>query len=399
MSLPSFGRPSRVVAALALSIGFGSGLGGCINTFDPMLYLGSRDAGPTPIDAFSPVEDDAFDPVDAAAVTDVLEPPDAFSAIDAPTDAPVLDGGPPVFPLADYCSGETVPELVLPAGASSISVAIDTRLLNDNGSGELTCSREAARGPDGFATVRMGANDRWHFHFRHVGDPDAILYVLPSCDVRLCTEVVADACNTAADEHLTVTTGSMPVDYFLALDTPDVAGLTGSLEVIHPTCGNGILEHSETCDGTARCGTDCRAELSGAFLEEANPNDDRFSANHILGMGPIMVTGRIVTSCEVDWFMIDVPEGADVDAALLTSTGTACGASRPQIELDLFRESGSLPIATGIEAGGGPCAAIASATAPGARNLAAGRYFLRVYALNDIVDRPFTYGLNVTVTP
>ncbi|MBN8614029.1 MAG: hypothetical protein J0L92_25755 [Deltaproteobacteria bacterium] len=394
MSPSSFGRPSRVLVALAL----GSGLGGCVNTFDPMLYLGTGDAGPTPVDAFVPVEDDAFDPVDAGEAIDAFAP-DAFSPVDAPIDAPMLDGGPPIFALADYCTGEVVPRIMLAAGASSMSVAIDTRDMRDHGSAELTCSRETASGPDGFASVSMGANDRWHFHFRHVGDADPVLYVLPSCDVRLCTEVVADACNTGADEHLTVATGSTPVDYFLAIDTADAAGLTGSLEIIHPTCGNGMIEHSETCDGTARCGTDCRAELSGAFLEEANPNDDRFSANHILGMGPVMVTGRVVTPCEVDWFMIDVPEGADVDAELLTSTGTACGTSRPQIELDLFRESGSLPIATGIEAGGGACAAIASASAPGARNLAAGRYFLRVYALNDTVDRPFTYGLNVTVTP
>lgn len=313
------------------------------------------------------------------------------------------DAGPPVFRLADYCSGETVPAITLPDGASSTSMAIDTRGLADNGSSELSCARRTPTGPDGFATVTMAANDRWHFHFRHVGEANPVLYVLPSCDVRLCASDVADTCDGGADEHLTITTGATGGTYFLGIDTPDAAGLTGTLEVIRPVCGNGLLEHSETCDDNNRapgdgCDENCRAELSvGGQLEEANPNDDRFSANHILGEGPITVTGRVATVCEVDWFMIDVPAGASVDARLLTATGAACTSTRPEhVELDLFRETGALPIATGVETGGG-CAAIDDTT-PGSTGLAAGRYFLRVYALNDFVDRPFDYGLRVTLT-
>ncbi len=346
----------RSLAPLAL-LGLSVSLGACINTFDPALY--ARDGGGA------------------------------------------LDAGAPPFALADEC-GATIPELVLPAGTSDLTIGIDTRGLSHVGD-RPSCLDRDAPGPDGFLRVQMGAGDRWHFHFRRTGTQDPALYVLrSSCDLRTCApNEAADLCGTSADEHLTfepTAAGS----YVVAIDSFDTAGLQGALQIIHPACGNSVLEHSETCDdGNTEpldgCDEQCRHELTPGNSAELEVNDDRFSANHVLPSGgTILVTGRVASVCESDWFAIDLTEGASLRAELLTAGGAACPATRPaNLELELRGANGQTSLALGSETTG--CAAIDPARDTGAAALPAGRYFVRVYARNDAIERPFDYGLRLTL--
>lgn len=416
MTQPPRSRSARHLATVSLataSLATSSLLAaGCIGTFDPALYM--RDAGADapeePVDAAMEELPDAFEgEIDAFSEIDAPPPdapPDAFVAADAPMDAPMLDGGPPVFTLADYCTG-SVPELDL-MGAPSRTIAIDTRALADDGSGDIAmCLGGAPTGPDGFFRVSIGAGERWHFHYRHVGDVNPALYVLDTCDLRMCRDnQVIDLCNSGADEHLTfqaTTAGT----YFVGVDSYGTGGLTGTIEAYRPVCGNGMREHSETCDDGGvvpgdGCDAECRDEITSGITDrgELEVNDDRFSANHVLLTPgtPLTVTGRIATACETDWFVLDLPATGSIEAELLTMAGASCMGSLDvpdPFTLELIASDGLTRVGSGTLASG--CPAIDPARDGFATGLPAGRYFLRIFGRAES-GRPFNYGMRVTMT-
>jgi cysteine-rich repeat protein len=342
---------------------------GCINTFDPSLF--ARDAGGPPADG-----------------------------------APTFDGGPPLLALADYCSGG-VPALTIPAGSTASSIGIDTTALIDDVSTDVTaCVRGSPTGPDGFARVQMEAGERWHFHFRHIGDANPALYVLDTCDPRRCRDDRAvNLCDQGADEHLSFEAPAAG-EYLIGLDTFDAVGLTGTLEIIRPVCGNGLLEHSETCDDGDReagdgCDEECRDEITSAPTDrgETEVNDDRFSANHVLaGTEPLLVTGRVASRCESDWFVLDVPADASLRAEITTSSGGSCAGSLDvpdPFTLDLLAADGLTVLGTATPVAN--CPAIDPSRDTFATSLPSGRYYLRLFgAVED--GRTFNYGLRITVT-
>lgn len=303
------------------------------------------------------------------------------------------------LPLADDCTeAADISALSLPAGVSERAYAIDTRTLRNDIDDTTACLGRRADGPEGFLRVDMSAGERWHFHMRRTGNDDPALYVLPSCDVRQCTaQQSIDICGQGADEHLTFeapTAGS----YLIAVDSVNSEGVSGMLQIIRPTCGNGLLEHSETCDDNNDtpgdgCDEHCRRELTEASRAEVEVNDDMFSANHIvLSSNTLFVTGRIASTCESDWFAVQLAAGQTIEAALLTSTEAECPSDRPaNIDLEILNPSGQDVIARGVATTGCP------AIAPTAAVPSAGLYFVRVFARNDEVARPFDYGLRVRV--
>lgn len=376
---------------------------GCVGTFDPALYM--RDAG---VDAFELTPDapepDAFAERDAPMGMDTSSA-DAPVPADAPSDA-ALDGGPPLFMLADYCSDP--PELAL-SGASR-TISIDTRGLTNDGSGDIAaCLGGAPTGPDAFFRITAAANERWHFHYRHIGDVDPALYILGTCDLRMCVDnQVVDLCTTGADEHLTFQPSTAGT-YIVGVDSYGTEGLTGSLEVYRPTCGNGMREHSETCDDGGRdpgdgCDEQCRDEVTATLTDrgELEVNDDFFSANHVLYTAgtPFLVTGRIATACESDWFVVDLPSTSSLTAQVRTMADTSCATSvdiPDPFTLELVAADGLTRIATGpLDAGGCPGIDPTRETVAGA--LPAGRYFLRVFGAVD-TGRRFDYGLSLTISP
>jgi cysteine-rich repeat protein len=387
--------PRALRAALLLAVAAPVSSLGCVGTFDPALF--QRDAGADAGEAADAAPDDAG--ADAAIAPDAA--PD-----DAGTDGGSFDGGPPVLALADYCSA-AVPELTLPMGASATSIGIDTRSLADDVSMDVAaCVRGSPTGPEGFAMVRMAADERWHFHFRHVGDANPALYVLPSCDPRVCRDDQSiNLCDQGADEHLTFQAPAAG-EYLVGLDTFDAVGLTGTLEVIRPTCGNGAREHSETCDDSNLtpgdgCDEECRDEITPAPTDrgETEVNDDRFSANHVLPSGttPLLVTGRIASSCESDWFVVDLASDGSISAVLGTMAGASCTGSADvpdPFRLDLLAADGLTVLGSGTDSAG--CPGIDPARDAFAAGLPAGRYFLRVFGRVE-TGRTFNYGLRVTL--
>jgi len=384
-------------------------LSACFGTFDPALYMASdagRDAPADPIDAaMEELPDAREERVDAFSELDAPMP-DAFSPIDAAADAPLSDGGPPVFALANYCT-DAVPLLDLGAAAAR-TIAIDTRTLGDDGSGDISmCLGGSPTGPDGFFRFSATARERWHFHYRHVGAVNPALYILETCDLRMCRDnQVIDLCNSGADEHLTfqaATAGS----YFVGIDSFNAEGLTGTVEAYRPVCGNGMREHSETCDDGGvvpgdGCDEECRDEITSALTDrgELEVNDDRFSANHglVTPGTPLTVTGRIATACETDWFVIDLPATGSIQAELLTMAGASCMGSLDvpdPFTLELIASDGLTRIGSGTLASG--CPAIDPARDAFATGLPAGRYFLRIFGRADS-GRPFNYGMRVTTT-
>ncbi|MDQ3036680.1 MAG: hypothetical protein M3Y87_30085, partial [Myxococcota bacterium] len=76
-----------------------------------------------------------------------------------------------------------------------------------------------------------------------------------------------------------------------------------------------------------------------------------------------------------------------------------CPAGTPAAALQLVGADGIVVLGEGTPRGASACASIDDTDAF-ATSLAAGRYHLRIYALNDEIARPFDYALRVElVTP
>lgn len=314
------------------------------------------------------------------------------------------DGGLPLLALADDCSG-TVPVVEVGEGATSWMRSFDTRGLGDDHT-NLTCTGRPSPGPDGFFAIDMEAGERWHVHVRRRSEgADPVLFVLRGiCDERNCDRPLGlDACRADSDEHLSLvatTTGR----YFVGIDSANSDGFAGSVEVFRPECGNGVLEHGESCepgvDPTITCTDECRVLLSGGE-EEREVNDDAFMANELdVSGGAMSVGGRVGALCELDVYAVDVPEGGgSLRASLRTAGGADCPAGTPATELQLVGPDGIVVLGSGSVRGASTCPSI-DETDAFASGLDAGRYHLRVYALNDEISRPFDYSLRVElVTP
>lgn len=313
------------------------------------------------------------------------------------------DAGRAVLALADDCTG-AVPEVRVPEGAADISIDLDTRGLSDDYS-NLTCTGRPAPGPDGFFAVQMEVGERWHFHVRRRGDgADPVIFVLPAgCDERQCDLPNGlDACGVDSDEHLSFRAPSAGL-YLVGVDSRNADGFEATVQVIRPTCGNGVMDHSETCDDDNNvdgdgCDAECRRELPATGASEAEVNDDAFGANVLtMTTGATTVSGRIGALCESDVFAVDVPEGASLTATVGDAADAACPAGTPSMELQLISSNGITIRGRGTARGGSECPSI-DATDAFATGLAAGRYFVRIYAVNTEVVRPFDYRLRVTVT-
>lgn len=312
-----------------------------------------------------------------------------------------IDGGLGSLALAEDCTAASTVEVAeLHGGATSWIRSFDTRGLADDYT-NLSCTGRPSPGPEGLFAIDMQAGERWHIHVRRRTDgADPVLFVLPrTCDERGCDRPLGlDACRADSDEHLSLvatTTGR----YYVGIDSANAGGFAGTVEVFRPVCGNGVQEHGESCepgvDPTITCNDECRVVLSNG-ASEREVNDDAFMANELdLASGTISISGRVGALCEIDVYAVDVPAGGgSIRASLRTAGGADCPASTPSTELQLVGEDGIVVLGTGTARGASACPSI-EATDTFANDLAEGRYYLRVYALNDEVSRPFDYSLQV----
>lgn len=319
-------------------------LPGCLNNFDPNLYMvdaGGGDAGPT-------------------------------------------------LAYADLCNAIT--PSVIPAGVTVFP--IDTTGAADDMRSFGTCLDSATPGNDTFVAIDMLPNERWHFHVRQSAGStvDPALYILDDCNERACQASRSiDACGGGSNEHLSFVAPASGGRFLVGVDSTEAGGFTGTLEIYRPTCGNGTQEHSENCDdGNTMsgdgCDALCRAELTAAPLTEFGVNDDFYASNLITTVDGAVVFGD-VGACDVDVYAVDLTVGTTLNVALTARGGGACPATAPEMRLSLLATSGTLER---IAAPVGQCP---SFTFPVD---AAGVHFVRVTSPD---ARAFDYDLRLTVTP
>ncbi len=267
------------------------------------------------------------------------------------------DGG-VVLALAESCTGE------VPVISSGFDEAIlDLSAFGDDIDDVDSCIGSRTPGADAFFGVTMEAGEKWHFHVRNTGAVglDPAIYVLDStCDPRRCgpTDGI-DRCRDDRDEHLTFVAPRAGV-FYVGVDSR-VAGPGGSYTIlaVRPTCGDGVLEHSETCDDGNTdsgdgCDGKCRVELSEGASSEREPNDDFTGANALrLAAGDLNVVGRLASECDVDLFAVETSAGA-LTAEMFAVGGAACSTDTALFELRVLSADGRSTLALGtVEAGNG----------------------------------------------
>jgi cysteine-rich repeat protein len=346
----------------------------------------------------------------ALGACDVFDP--GLYRADGGSDAGSDDGGivagpdmtstVPFLALADRCNGE-LPTLSL----SLQEFIVDTTGLSGDFTDLATCTGQEEQGNDGFFAIQMLAGQRWHFHVHPLStDVDLALYVVPTCDERSCSVGNAeDECGAGRDEHMSFlapTSGK----YMVGIDSRKSGGGRFDVLAVRPICGDGMREHSESCDdGNLApgdgCDARCRSELTSAAPNEVEPNDDYTGANVVMlsAATPVVTTrGRLGGRCDFDMFAIDVPAGGSIAATLLDANGAACTASAPPVLMTFILPDGHT-IGGSIKGDATtPCPVIGTQQ-PFANNIAtAGTYFVRVTPTNDLADA-FDYSLRLELKP
>lgn len=305
---------------------------------------------------------------------------------------------------ADICSATNVPVVT----SSSQPARIDTSVLTDRVRDLASCTEFEAKGNDGFFAVDMQLGQKWHFHASIVGEQaNPAIYVLRSCDERTCQVGDAiDDCSDGSDEHLSFTAPAT-ARYFIGIDSRESGGEVYDVLALAPVCGDGVLDHSETCDDgnvvpSDGCDELCRFELSPAsptmLTFELEPNDDFSSANLALpeaAGSQVKVAGRLGGRCDFDMYAVNVLEGGSISALLFENQGVACDVDTPTFSMQLLDSSGVRNIGDGTVKSG-TCPSL-DGTDSIATGLSAGIYFIRL--TTDPSNPATDYELHLQANP
>jgi cysteine-rich repeat protein len=275
---------------------------------------------------------------------------------------------------------------------------IDTSVLQ-NDRYELSCVGQSALGNDGFFSVDMTAGKKWHFHVKVTPgtSADPTVYVLDSgCQDSVCQRGWGlNECVAGQDEHFSF---FPPRDgkYLVGVDTITAGGEPMQVLAVQPDCGNGVKEHSETCDdgnlvAGDGCDPSCRNEIP--FLNsdvEVEPNDEPTANANVLQFedGSVSIGGQVGGKCDFDSYAVSVPEGGSVMAAL-------SGACSYNLRLQLMNPNGLTPLGT-VDTVVGTCPML-TGTESFASGLSAGVYFLRLTTQVENEATPLDYRLDVQV--
>jgi len=290
-------------------------------------------------------------------------------------------------PLSETCVGD------VPMVSAGTNATFDLSSFVDDVSAVGGCTGETTPGADGFFGVEMAAGEKWHFHVRNMAASglDPAIYVLDSaCDARRCgpTDGI-DRCAGNRDEHLTFVAPRAGT-YYVGLDSKEVGGGVYELLVVRPECGDGALEHSETCDDENTesgdgCDASCRVELSSGARGEEEPNDDFTGANVVPPEG-LDVDGQLTSECDVDLFVVDVPATGAVDVDVLAVGAVVCADPAPDLDLRLWNADATTVRAVGTVEAGNACPVLR------ATGLTPGEHLVSI-ATNE--ERPVSYVLRI----
>jgi cysteine-rich repeat protein len=262
-----------------------------------------------------------------------------------PPDAGLDLGADEVMPAASAFSDRCLSITPL-AAASSIELNIDTNNFKGDFSEVVACVGHDLPGNDGFVALDMLAGQKWHVHVNPVSPSfDPAVYILASCDERACSKVTAiDECGPGKSEHLSFLAPQTGT-YFVGIDSAATGGGVSSVLIFRPTCGNGIAEHSETCDdnnGVSGDGCDslCRKEFNAPAVTELEPNDDPRAANVLTAADKGMtVNGQVASRCDHDMFSVTLARQGTIRAKV-SATLAACGSEGAAVSLALIGSDG-----------------------------------------------------------
>ncbi|HJK89302.1 MAG: hypothetical protein CMN31_23300 [Sandaracinus sp.] len=299
--------------------------------------------------------------------------------------------------LAETCVGE-VPVVEV----DEATVSIDLTELADDVNDVAACTGDATPGADGFFAVEMEAEEKWHFHVStRSGDGfDPAIYVLDSaCDARRCQPGDAiDVCGDGRDEHLTFVAPRAGT-YFVGIDSRLGGPASYQLLIVRPVCGNGELEHSETCDdGNTEagdgCDPRCRVELGAGSAGEMEPNDDFTGANLVqleVGGDALDVSGQLASSCDGDLYAVETEGPTSLRVEMLAPGGVDCPAdTTPPLALSLLDENAVTVRAVGVVEGESACPVLEA-------SFEAGRHFVSLSTMQEDA-RPLAYVLRMSLT-
>lgn len=230
--------------------------------------------------------------------------------------------------------------------------------LNDLGDHIQTCGKLTGfDGPDGVVGIELAADQLVHLEVDFVTEASAApppvdlgVYMMNTCDANTCAKRV-ERCPPGAGEHFAwaVDTGGI---YYFGFDTKaydrSAYDPVVDISVTFPICGNGELEKGETCDDGNRvsldgCSEDCLAELTNTGQPvEVEPNNYYLTGNVVvLSPGEMMnIKGYIGGGCDLDFYMLDIPEGGFARVTMLGEDGQDCPAGTLPFVLEFDDPSG-----------------------------------------------------------
>ncbi len=212
-------------------------------------------------------------------------------------------------------------------------------------------------GPDGVIGIGLAAEERVHVEAQLVSPTgktsppvDMGVYMMNTCDPNTCLKRV-DRCSLGGAEHF-AWAANKPGIYHFGFDSKAYDSVVHQPElrvsVTFPRCGDGKLDKGETCDDEDRdsldgCSKDCLAELTNVGQPvEVEPNNYYMTGNVVvLGSNETMkIKGHIGGGCDLDFFMLDIPEGGFARAKLLAEDGKNCPPGTPPLVLEFDDPSG-----------------------------------------------------------
>jgi cysteine-rich repeat protein len=252
-------------------------------------------------------------------------------------------------------------------------------------------------GPDGVFAFKVAAGERAAIKYELVTEPgtpapevDLAMYLMGGCDVATFIRR-NDRCPAGQAEDMWWVMNDAPGTYYVGFDSKDYdpAVLDPSVKVTigFPRYGDGKIDWGEACDDGNRvngdgCTSDGLWELksTGAPLQEKEPNNHAAGGNVlVMNVGETMtVIGGTGDTCDVDYFAIDVPQGAFPRVTMLNFNGGDCDASVGTIGLEFNRAEGKgnveqVKLGDGRPVGTNACPSFTE-TSLGLGGLAAGRY-------------------------
>lgn len=319
--------------------------------------------------------------------------------VDAPSDLDTpmpVDGG--IGP-SDNC-GDPDAELLLGTGTHDI----DTTSLG----ADFTILGMATGGNDAFFRFNGSSGQFWHFHLAALTPGrNPVLYVVQASG-GICsssTVAVRNACTmTEGDEHFAFVVPSNG-EYFLGVDDGTAGGGRYRLQVIRPTCGNGMQEHGEPCDegaaGSPVCDATCHILLSDldatgeTMVPIGRHNDTSTEAMRVIlndAMPTLTVRGTIPPGdCYPDVFSVDVAANTRISVTARNATsGAACAAAAEAPYSLELKNAADTRIAGGVDGLG--CPTINQMLTN------EGRYFVWLTSTGD-GTRPTNYTLRFERTP